>query len=39
VWSIAGGAVVYDNVSAAPDDIDSASPQPIAQGSIVVHKP
>jgi CSLREA domain-containing protein len=36
-----GDRVVYDNVldPAATDDIDSARPQPIAGGSIVVHKP
>ena len=31
--------VVYDNVSAAPDDLTSANPQVIGGGSIVIHKP
>jgi len=38
VWDkSAGNAVVYDNVPGAPEDIDTANPQPIASGSIVVH--
>ena len=36
VWSLSSGAVVYDNVLGAPDDL-SAVPQAIAQGSIVIH--
>jgi len=32
------GRIVYDNKMGAPDDIDSSSPQPIATGSIVIHK-
>ncbi len=32
------GAVVYDNVTGASDDINAANPQAIAGGSIVVHK-
>jgi hypothetical protein len=38
VWDRATGAILYDNVASAPDDIDSASPQAIASGSIVIHK-
>jgi hypothetical protein len=38
VWEQATGALVYDNVLGAPDDIDSASPQAIASGSIILHK-
>ena len=34
----AGNAVVYDNVPGAPDDVDVANPQPIASGSVVIHK-
>jgi hypothetical protein len=38
IWDKANGdTVVYDNVSAAGDDIDSANPQEIAGGSIVIH--
>jgi hypothetical protein len=33
----ATGAVVYDNVLGAPDDIDTASPQALGGGSIVIH--
>jgi hypothetical protein len=32
------GATVYDNAPGASDDIDLASPQPIASGCIVVHR-
>ncbi len=32
-----GNAVVYDNGLGASEDIDSASPQPISSGSIVIH--
>jgi hypothetical protein len=39
VWDKdAGDPVVYDNVLGASDDIDAASPQAIASGSIVIHK-
>jgi hypothetical protein len=38
VWEQATGALVYDNVVGASDDIDSASPQAIASGSIILHK-
>jgi len=30
--------VVYDNVPGASDDINSAKPQAITGGSIVIHK-
>ena len=37
-WDIDNGnALVFDNVPGAPDDIDTANPQPIRAGSIVVH--
>jgi PKD repeat protein len=35
IWNATG--TVYDNVVGASDDIDSASPQAIAGGSIVIH--
>jgi FtsP/CotA-like multicopper oxidase with cupredoxin domain len=39
IWDIDDGdAVVYDNGLGASDDIDSASPQPISSGTIVIHK-
>ena len=39
IWDLnAGNAVVYDNRMGAPEDIDTADPQPIAKGSIQVHK-
>ncbi len=34
----AAGTVVYDNVNAGSDDIDTANPQAIGGGSIVIHK-
>ena len=33
-----GDAIVYDNVAGASDDIDTANPQAIRSGSIVIHK-
>ncbi|HUM09723.1 MAG TPA: FG-GAP-like repeat-containing protein [Myxococcaceae bacterium] len=39
VWSRASGAVVYDNVRGAPEDVDSASPQRISSGCITVTHP
>ncbi|MCW5979114.1 MAG: PKD domain-containing protein [Bryobacteraceae bacterium] len=33
------GALVYDNVANASDDINAANPQAIGGGSIVIHKP
>jgi large repetitive protein len=38
VWKLSDGSIVYDNVYGASDDIDAASPQTIATGSIVIHK-
>jgi len=38
IWDKATGAVVYDNVPTALDDIDSANPQIIGGGSIVIQK-
>ena len=31
-------AVVFDNRNGTPTDMDNADPQPIAGGSIVIHK-
>ena len=38
IWSIASDTVIYDNVPGTSEDIDAANPQPIANGSIVIHK-
>ena len=39
IWDINNaGAIVYDNAPGASDDIDTANPQAIASGSIVIHK-
>ena len=38
IWNKASGAVVYDNAMGVSDDINSANPQVIGGGSIVVHK-
>lgn len=39
IWDLnAGDAVVYDNRMGLPEDIDTADPQAIATGSIVIHK-
>jgi hypothetical protein len=38
VWSSASGAVVYDNVLGSSDEIETAAPQAIAAGSIVIHR-
>jgi hypothetical protein len=37
IWDRVSGSVVYDNVIAAPDDMDAASPQLLGGGSIVIH--
>ena len=37
IWVKATGAIVYDNVLGASEDIDAANPQEIAGGSIVIH--
>ena len=38
VWDKSTNATIYDNVNGASDDIDSANPQPLGGGSIVIHK-
>ncbi len=39
IWdNNAGGATVYDNSPGSSDDINSANPEAIAGGSIVIHK-
>lgn len=39
IWDVSNaGALVYDNALGASDDIDTASPQALAGGSIVIHK-
>jgi hypothetical protein len=38
IWDKTTGNVVYDNVPSAFDDIDTANPQAIGGGSIVIHK-
>ncbi len=38
VWRVSTSATVYDNKIASPDDIDTASPQAISGGQIVIHK-
>ena len=38
IWNAATGVAVYDNAPGASEDIDSASPQALAGGSIVIHK-
>jgi len=37
VWDTTTLATVYDNVPGAPDDIDTAAPQTIGSGNIVIH--
>lgn len=37
IWDKLSGAIAYDEVPAAPDDLDLASPQEIGGGSILVH--
>jgi hypothetical protein len=37
IWKIADGWIVHDNNFGGSDDMDSANPQQIAGGSIVVH--
>jgi len=36
IWDQGSGTVLYDNVRGASDDIDAASPQPIASGAITI---
>lgn len=38
IWDTVTNTVIYDNVAGASEDIDSANPQPIAHGSIVIQK-
>ena len=39
IWDINNqGSVVYDNAPGESDDLDSANPQPIGGGSIVIHR-
>lgn len=38
VWDTASGATVFDNVPNRPDDIDEASPAPIENGNVVIHR-
>ena len=38
IWNKTSGAVVYDNALGSSDDINSANPQPIGGGSIVIQK-
>lgn len=37
IWNTASGAVVYDNVPGAADDLNNANPQPIVAGNLVIH--
>ncbi len=39
IWDRTSGIVVYDNRRGASDDLNSADPQAIDGGSIVIHKP
>ena len=38
IWNKTTGEVIYDNRHGAGDDIDSANPQEISGGSVVIHK-
>ncbi|HEX2046267.1 MAG TPA: PKD domain-containing protein [Acidimicrobiales bacterium] len=38
VWNTTTGAVAFDNVPGAPDDIDTATPQALSAGSVAVHR-
>jgi hypothetical protein len=39
IWDLnAGNAVVYDNRMGASEDIDTADPQAISSGSILIHQ-
>jgi hypothetical protein len=37
IWALGTEEVVYDNAAGALDDLDGASPQALAGGSIVIH--
>jgi hypothetical protein len=39
IWDRSTETIIYDNVVDASDDIDSANPQTISGGSIVIHSP
>jgi hypothetical protein len=38
IWDKSSGVVIYDNKRGASDDIDTADPQALGGGSIVIHK-
>ena len=38
IWSLSDGGVVFDNRFGAAEEMDSADPQAIGGGSIVIHK-
>ena len=38
IWDTASGLVVYDNVRGASNDLETASPQALGGGSIVIQK-
>ena len=38
IWDKASSQVIYDNVPTASDDVDTANPQALAGGSVVIHK-
>ena len=38
IWRASDNTLVYDNRIGGSDDMNGANPQPIASGSIVVHK-
>lgn len=38
IWDGGTDVIVYDNAGGAPDDLDSADPQVLAGGSIVIHR-
>ncbi|HUF09029.1 MAG TPA: PKD domain-containing protein, partial [Rhodothermales bacterium] len=37
IWDRISGEIIYDNVGGAGDDLETADPQPISGGSIVIH--
>lgn len=38
IWNSASGGLIYDNARGSSDDMDSANPQALSGGSIVIHK-
>jgi hypothetical protein len=38
IWDKVSSQVIYDNVPTASDDLDTANPQALSGGSIVIHK-